>query len=281
MADRPDVTARLREAAARHHPDRERMLARMTAGMAPREHPGEARSGRSSWSPRAGASAGLVAVLAVGGIAVGWVTEYPPARGMGSEPGVQTPPAGGTASTGATRTRPATPARPSTAPTATGGWTSDGGDADDRRRSPVPDITSRSAASPSSSPPTSDGALRAEATVDPGSNAYWGRHDLELYVAERLTALTVELRLRRTEGLRYQDAWHTLPSQDVTERVEEVGDALVFRWTLRRGASVPPGTYQFAAQYHHPEGRRDASGDRFRVGAEGPAGALRRDGDFR
>ena len=207
----------------------------MTAGTDAPER-AAARPVRTS---RTGASAGVVALLTVGGVATGWATAELAAR-VGAA-GVRVPPAG------------RADASPRVPPTA-------------------------SVTPPDARPGAA--VLRAGATVDPASNASWGRSAVTLHVSERLTALTVELRVVRTDGLRRQDGWHTLPAGDVEEtvRAETDGDGtglLVFRWRLREGAAVPPGTYRFAAQYRRAAGRRDASGDRYRVFARGPGGRSR------
>lgn len=272
MADRPDVPARLREAAASHRPDRERMLARVTAGMDALEP----AAARRSLAPRSGASAGVVAALAAGGIAVCWAAAGLPARGVGDGPGVQPPPAGHTTAASDSSSPASTPPAPHHPPRPPRNEPSD-----ERGHRTGTGTTTPPAVSTSPTGRPREGALRVEAAVDPGSNASWGRSNVTLRVARRLSGLTVELRLARTEGLRHENAWHTLPLGDVTGTVEETSEGLVYRWRLREGASLPRGTYQFAAEYRHPEGRRDASGDRYRVTAEGPEGRVHRDGAVR
>ncbi|MEU6389866.1 hypothetical protein [Streptomyces sp. NPDC046939] len=67
-----EVRRRLRESADAHHPDRERMLARIERGMA-RPHPAAAgrRRPAAGWVRIAGAVAGVAGVLVVGAFAVG------------------------------------------------------------------------------------------------------------------------------------------------------------------------------------------------------------------
>ncbi|MER7773002.1 hypothetical protein [Kitasatospora sp. NPDC096140] len=59
----------------------------------------------------------------------------------------------------------------------------------------------------------------------------------------------------------------------VTE--EEQGGALVYRWILKPGCTVPPGQHVFAGQYNHATGLRDPKGDTYRVDAQDSAAAVR------
>ncbi|WP_344568050.1 hypothetical protein [Streptomyces axinellae] len=86
--------------------------------------------------------------------------------------------------------------------------------------------------------------------------------------AGRLTALTV--------GLRIADAprkpastgsWRTRPAQDFAVSVRHEKGALVYRWSLRKGRSVPPGKHVFAGRFDHPAGKRSARGDPYTVSA--------------
>ncbi|GAA0497561.1 hypothetical protein [Streptomyces olivaceiscleroticus] len=112
---------------------------------------------------------------------------------------------------------------------------------------------------------TEDGPLWSDGSVDPHSNDYWAQSNVTLQTAEPLTALTVELRIARTAGVRPTGAWRTLPETDFTLTARAEGDFLVYRWTLKDGRTVPAGRHVFAGQYDHARGGRDAGADDYAV----------------
>ncbi|MET8179218.1 hypothetical protein [Streptomyces sp. NPDC005336] len=56
--------------------------------------------------------------------------------------------------------------------------------------------------------------------------------------------------------------------------------ALVYRRTLKRGASVPAGGHVFAGHYRHAEGHRDTGRDGYAATGHGASGAFAVRGDF-
>jgi hypothetical protein len=115
---------------------------------------------------------------------------------------------------------------------------------------------------------TRDGHLWGDGSVDPHSNDFWAQSNVTFKTGEPLTALVVELRIARTEGVANAGAWISLPVEDFTVDVREDGgdpEFLVYRWTLRPGRTVPAGEHMAAGQYQHARGGRDAGGDRYTV----------------
>ncbi|MGW0310862.1 hypothetical protein [Streptomyces flavidovirens] len=112
-----------------------------------------------------------------------------------------------------------------------------------------------------------DDYLRADGLVDPHSNRYWAQSNVRLKTREPLTELTVELRVTQTGGVTDTGSWRSLPAGDFTVSVREEDDALVFRWSLKAGRTVPAGQHVFAGQYNHAEGARDAGDDTFSASA--------------
>ncbi|MFE0705062.1 hypothetical protein [Streptomyces sp. NPDC058872] len=131
---------------------------------------------------------------------------------------------------------------------------------DDRRPGPVTTL------------PAPGPTARATGTVGPGSNRWWAQSDLAVTTGSPVAGLTVEVRIVRTPGVVSTGHWRTRPAEDFTVTVTEEARALVYRWTLKPGRTVPPGPHAFAAQYDHAEGARDASGDTYRVLLTGPDG---------
>ncbi|MEY9871712.1 hypothetical protein ABH931_001185 [Streptacidiphilus sp. MAP12-33] len=118
-----------------------------------------------------------------------------------------------------------------------------------------------------------DGPLWSAGSVDPHSIVYWSQSDLVLRTAQPLTSLTIELRVAQTGGVRNTGTWRTLPSDDFTVTVRQVGATLVYRWVLTPGLTVPAGQYEFAAQFNHAAGVRDAGGDSYRIDARTSGGS--------
>ncbi|MFC8126579.1 hypothetical protein [Streptomyces sp. NPDC057302] len=247
-----DVRKQLRDAAAEHRPDRERMLARVERG---RERDAvdfvAARRGRpprpAPWLRVAGATAAVAGVLALGGYAVASVVqaEEPPPSTVGTPP-------------------PAPDSSSAPSPSA-----------------PAPDGQNAGPSSPAEhAEGIQDGYLWSDGSVDPQSNDFWAQSTLTFKTGKPLTALTVELRVAQTGGVADTGNWRSLPADDFTVSVGERGGELVYRWTLKAGRSVPAGEHVFAGQYNHAEGGRDAGDDTYaaQATASGQKASVR--GDF-
>ncbi|MFK8844336.1 hypothetical protein [Streptomyces sp. Ac-502] len=128
-------------------------------------------------------------------------------------------------------------------------------------------------ASPAPPYRTEDGPLWSDGSVDPYSNTYWAQSNVTLRTKRPLTTLTVELRIAQTGGVATTGHWSTLPPADFTVSVDEHDGALVYRWTLKPGRTVPAGRYVFAGQYNHAAGGRDAKDDSYAATARAPDGA--------
>ncbi|GAA1578843.1 hypothetical protein [Streptomyces globosus] len=129
------------------------------------------------------------------------------------------------------------------------------------------------AAPPTPSPPvdgsapaprTPDGPLRAGGAVDPGGNPYWSQSSVTLRAGAPLGALSLEVRIAQTGGVAPTGAWRTLPEGDFTLATADGDDgAVVYRWTLKPGRTVPPGEHVFAVQYNHSRGPRTVAADTY------------------
>ncbi|MFE4369052.1 hypothetical protein ACFRMN_12545 [Streptomyces sp. NPDC056835] len=125
-----------------------------------------------------------------------------------------------------------------------------------------------------------DGYLWSDGALDPNSNAYWAQSNITLRTDRPLTSLTLELRVAQTGGVRDTGSWRSLPEEDFTVSVRPETGALVYRWTLKDGVTVPAGEHVFAAQYDHAEGARDARNDRYTAVATGSDRTAEVRGDF-
>ncbi|MEV7869387.1 hypothetical protein AB0P17_25600 [Streptomyces sp. NPDC088124] len=242
-----DLPARLREAAGEHRPDRERMLARVERGMAgPRPAGHLPRPRRPAGWPRvAVVTAAAAGALGVGALAL-VTTQDSPHQTVVASPDPAGP--------------PAAPAPGVSSP-----------------RAPVERSPSRSPEDPATA---GSGYLRSDGVVDPNSNAYWAQSNITLRTEQPLTALTVELRIAETGGIEDAGSWRSLPERDFTVSVRVRDGALVYRWTLRDGATVPAGEHVFAGQYNHAEGGRDAEDDRYTARATASGGPAEVTGGF-
>ncbi|MFJ1704048.1 hypothetical protein [Kitasatospora sp. NPDC088346] len=105
--------------------------------------------------------------------------------------------------------------------------------------SPVAEPTPPNQAAPSEHPDT---ALTGTAELTPLGRS-GTRHTVTLTVREPLTAVQVELRLRRPDVLPGTAPWTDLPGAVPTVSLEY--DSLVYRFTLPPGLDVAPGVYGF------------------------------------
>ncbi|MFF5157223.1 hypothetical protein ACFY3N_13360 [Streptomyces sp. NPDC000348] len=262
-----ELRARLQEAAGAHEPDRERMLARVERGMAGparREHRAT-RPPVFGWFRVAGATAAVAGVLAVGGYAVASSVrgeEAPPQRQVAVSP---TP----TPSPEATSRPPERSADP--APDAS---------EQPRNTATEPAATPSSSGTPRPPAGVEDGPLWSDGSVDPHSNEFWAQSNVTLKTTERLTSLTVELRIAQTGGVTSTGAWRSLPEDDFELSVEERDGFLVYVWTLKDGRAVKPGEWVFAGQYDHERGGRDAGEDTYTARAGTGSEQLAVGGDF-
>lgn len=265
-----ELRARLHEAAGAHQPDRERILARIERGMA--DPSGQDRSGHRATRPPAygwvrvvAATAAVAGVLAVGGYAVASaVKEDTPRQTVATVP---TP----TPSPDATSRAPVPPAPPADPTPEDTPESRETSEAPTRTTAPAP---------PPAAKGEEDGPLWSDGSVDPHSNDFWAQSNLTLKTGERLTALTVRLKIAQTGGVNDAGAWRSLPEDDFTLTVEERDGFLVYTWVLKEGRTVPPGEWVFAGQYDHERGGRDAGDDGYAMTATAGGEQLSVAGDF-
>ncbi|MGW4065754.1 hypothetical protein ACWEGE_46220 [Amycolatopsis sp. NPDC004747] len=259
-----EIGRRLREAAEAHQPDRERILARVhrgVAGTAVRPRPGIARS----WPKVVLAGSAAAGILAVAGFAVAGSGQTTPARPDGDT----------------TLSVPTTSASPSPSPT---------GPASPPAQAP-PSRTSTGRPSSSTAPPATpaapagarvtDGPLAGQGAIDPHSTVFWTQSTLTFDSTQPLTALIVEVRIVQTGGVESTGQWQTAPTGDFTVTAQEKDGAVVFRWELRPGRTVPAAQQIFAVQFNHGGGARDARLDSYRVEATAADGGHTIRGTYR
>lgn len=255
-----EIDRRLREAAEAHRPDRARMLARVERGMA-----GPAVRHRARPFARSGTRivlAGLAAggILTTGGLAVAAIVAKPSPAPTVTTPAATPSPTVSSPHPESARPTPVVPP-PATTPGSS---------------RPTPSATSAS--------PTADGSrngpLSSAGSLDSQSNVYWTQSNIALRTTQPLTSLTVEIRIVQTGGTKSTGTWQTLPNDDFTVTVQETGGALLYRWVLKPGLTVPAGSHEFAAQFNNGTGVRSVAGDGYRVDAQAPGGSASVRGGF-
>jgi hypothetical protein len=280
-----DLPERLRNAAAAHRPDRERMLARVEhamavdgAGSAEPDGPARGHDRPAPWMRVTAVTAAVAGAIGLGGLAAGAVISN-----SGGAPGTSVT-SGNTGS-----------AHP--APSDSGGsGTADGRvpvqrqsqsapkhhkDKDktgspDRSSSvpplqaPPPSVPGSNSATPSGADsatgvPQNSGPLQSDGVVGANSDDFWEQSNVVLTTQKEVTSLTVELRIATAHGEKYSQSWTTASQTQVRTSVED--GYLVYRWTLTSGQTIPPGSYTFAGQFTHDEGESGTEGDSYTVTA--------------
>jgi hypothetical protein len=109
--------------------------------------------------------------------------------------------------------------------------------------------------------------LTATATLNPYSIKTWAQSDLVLATTGTITKLDVTLRIAKTAKLRSTGRWTSIPTSLVTIAESGTKKELVYRFTLKPGATLAPGRYTFAAQYNHAAGTRSMAADSYEATA--------------
>ncbi|MEO6091140.1 MAG: hypothetical protein ABIQ18_49375 [Umezawaea sp.] len=239
------LRAELPRVAAEHEPDRAAILTRIAANRASR---------RPTWGPMrlAGAAFAVATVLGLGGIA-GWsLVAHDVAGTSAAAPPPTTAPA----------TADSASPSPSAAPTS-------------RPAADVPPQDSAPASTPSTStaPPSvvrghpgdtqvEKGSLRSDGSITAAGTGA-SASTVTLVARADLTELDLTIRVALTPGLTQQGSGNDVPVNGVTATVERLPDALLYRFVLREGVTLPAGTYHFTARYGHDGAGRDAAGDTY------------------
>jgi hypothetical protein len=239
------LRSELRHAAAEHHPDRTAMLNRVAANRAAAPAP------RGRRVRLLGAAAAVTAVLGLGGVAQWALADE---RGPAPVTPAAPPATSATSASPAPTTAPATTMPPTTPSSATS--------------------TTRPATSRPAAPAT--GAVRGhpgDTQVEKGS--LWsdgsvvadGRSQVTLKAGTDLTSLDLILRVDPAAGLTGGNV-----ESPVRERVNATltrdGGALLYRFTLAKGETLPAGTYVFTARYSGDVKDRDAGRDTYEAFAD-------------
>ncbi|WAU80445.1 hypothetical protein O1Q96_12150 [Streptomyces sp. Qhu-G9] len=264
-----ELRARLRDTAEAYEPDRARILARVERGMAGADSARRPspRPSALGWFRVVGATAAVAGVLAVGGYAVASAVK----DGEAADQTVAVTPTPDPSPEATSRAPvPPDPAKSSRPPNRPSGTPA----------SPTARPEDSAPAEPPVTAGTEDGPLWSDGSVDPHSNEFWAQSNVTLKTKEKLTALTVVLKVKQTGGITSAGAWRSAPEEDFTVTVGEKDGFLVHTWVLKPGRTVWPGEWVFAGQYDHDRGGRDAGDDTYTATARAGGEELDVAGDF-
>jgi hypothetical protein len=264
-----ELRARLRAAADEHQPDPDAMLARIVQQQtADSGAIADARPFQFLRIRPATAALGMVIVLMLS-LAGTW---YGVNQVIGPEPNdsvVQLPAASKRSPTEPASDAPEPP--PSASPSAS-------------VASPSPSTASPSAPSPTQPKEPRSGTMRStplpiekipagsapersflwsDGSIDPNSSRHWAQSNVTLKNRSKITALDVTIRVTLTDGVQPTGSWSSAPNDRIVISVREQSGALYYRFRLRSGQTLSPGTYVFAGQYNHAAGDRDTDDDAY------------------
>lgn len=107
--------------------------------------------------------------------------------------------------------------------------------------------------------------LAAAGKRDRHSLASWSQQQVTLDTLGTITQLDVTIRIARTERVADTGRWTSIPAEMVVSSVAVARQALVYRFTLKPGGTLAPGSYVFAAQFNHATSPRALSGDSYTI----------------
>ncbi|MFF4321428.1 hypothetical protein [Streptomyces sp. NPDC001568] len=288
-----DLGEHLRKAAESHQPDRARILARVQRGTAGPDLAPPYRRRRTAAAPWSRVTlatmAAAGALLVAGYVAAATVQDTAPRHDTGAVPLPADPDPGPGPGPGPGAFGQATPhpqpdrsasGEPGHTPVPTATPPAPTPDPDPGRTGPPTTTGAPTPSPPSGGVRTEDGPLWADGSIDPGSRTHWSQSNVTLKTRQPLTALTVELRVAQTGGVKSSGVRQTLPGADFTFSVHEQNGTLFYRWELKAGRTVPAGTHVFAGQYDHTTNGRNAAADRYEATAGAARATFRVGGDF-
>ncbi|GAA0488298.1 hypothetical protein Ade02nite_81440 [Paractinoplanes deccanensis] len=245
MTDDDFLRAELRHELTSHQPDRTAMLNRIAANRAAGPSP------RGRRLRLAGAAAAVATVLGLGGVAQWALADEhgpnPPAAPPVPVPTTTLVPSSPAPSSPA----PSRPVRTSTAPSSAPAASS----------APPPSPTAEVRGHPG------DTQVEKGTLWSDGSVAADGRSQVTLKAGTDLTSLDLVMRVSPAAGL--TSAGVTSPDGErISASVSRSGDALLYRFTLAPGATLPAGTYVFTARYGGAIEGRDAGEDTYEAFAD-------------
>jgi len=266
-----ELRIRLRTAAEEHRPDRVAMLARIERrrrgadggahrfGAAVLSPAGALGSGGRLRPMAAAAALAAVLVVSVGGT---WLVADPGDRGPASD----------------AASAPASQIAPPAPPAASATGTSAASASPSASSAAAPSAASPEPTAPRSRPRRTNDAIPEGSTpvrswlwsdgeIDPHSISSWSQSNVTLKNTAEITALDVTIRVALTDGVRVTGSWSSIPDDKMDKDVQEQSGWVYYRFRLKAGATLAPGSYQFAAQFNHATNGRDPGRDAYLASA--------------
>lgn len=127
----------------------------------------------------------------------------------------------------------------------------------------------------------SPGAVSAVGRVASGTSQWWGQLDVLVTNTAPMTALTIEITIAKTPGVRYSGQYNSFWGGVMSMSWSETASAVVYRFVLNPGQSVPAGTNWLAAAQFGGSGTvHPTSGDTYVVTATSGGVTSTRTGRF-
>jgi aryl-phospho-beta-D-glucosidase BglC (GH1 family) len=108
------------------------------------------------------------------------------------------------------------------------------------------------------------GTVSVSGRVAPGTSPWWGEVDVLLTNTAPMTALTIDITVAKTTGVTYSGQYNSYWGGAVSMSRTETASAIIYRYTLNPGQTVPAGTgWVAAAQFGGNGTPHPVSGDTY------------------
>jgi hypothetical protein len=97
--------------------------------------------------------------------------------------------------------------------------------------------------------------VSAKGALAPNSAATWSQSTVTVTSSKPIDTMTLTVTVAATPGLTDAGKWTTAPNADFSITVGHGAKSLRYAYALRHGRKLAPGTYVFAAQFQHRDGR--------------------------
>ncbi|GAA0231930.1 hypothetical protein GCM10009539_16680 [Cryptosporangium japonicum] len=123
------------------------------------------------------------------------------------------------------------------------------------------------------------GWLWSDGSMDPNTNDHYAQSTVTLKNQTEMTALDVTIRVALSSDVRTIGNWSTISKDKLVITTREQSGWLYYRFQLRAGATIAPGSYTFAGQYD-PGGPRSTGKDAYLASASAGSSDVQVHGGF-
>jgi hypothetical protein len=116
--------------------------------------------------------------------------------------------------------------------------------------------------------PSTSGSVVVTGRVGSGTSAYWGQLDVLVSNSAPITALTIQITVRKTAGINYSGQHNNYWGNMLAMSKSEPSGSIVYSYVLNPGQTVPAGSnWLVAAQFGGNGSPHPTSGDAYTVTA--------------